>query len=475
MMHEVLTHLSLTRLAGLIRRRKVSALEVTKACLSQIELWQPRLNAFVEVEGSRALTVARRLDGQLRRNGPVGLLHGVPLAHKDLFYRRGKVCGAGSKIRANWTAPYTATVMQRLEAAGAIHLGRLHMAEFAADPTGHNAHLGPCRNPWDQAYITGGSSSGSGAAVAARLIFGALGSDTGGSIRVPAAANGIVGLMPSHGRVSRYGAVARAWSLDRIGPMARTAQDCARLLRVIAGPDPLDGMAAAEKAPNFEREMLRGVRGLTVGIADTFFFDNVTDDVGRALEAASRVLEELGAKIKRVPAPDPSALFLLNDLILKCEAAALHGKWLRERSEDYADYLRARLEGGLVIPATRYIEALMMRGPMLTEFLRQSFAKASVLFCPLIPHPLPTLEDVSIDGADPEDLARAAGLSNLTRLFNYLGVPAISVPCGFDRNGLPVAFQLVAPPFREDLLLSVAHAYQSATDWHQRVPQLERT
>jgi aspartyl-tRNA(Asn)/glutamyl-tRNA(Gln) amidotransferase subunit A len=461
---------SLTRVASLIRDGEISSVEATRSCLARIEAWQPKLNAFIAVEASAALAVARRLDNELRRRGPRGPLHGVPLAHKDMYYRRGKICSAGSKIRARWVAPFTATVMARLDAAGAVTLGRLSMAEFAADGTGHNQHYGPCRNAWNPAYMAGGSSSGAGAAVAARLAFGALGSDTGGSIRLPAAANGIVGLMPTQGRVSRHGAVPRSWSLDRVGPMARSARDCARLLRVIAGRDPHDGLSSSNPVPNYERLIAARIRGLTIGIPDDYFFDDVSPDVGKRLDDSLRVFRALGAKTARVRVPNPITLFQFNDLVMRCEAAVIHGRWLRERGGDYADYLQARLEGGLLIPATRYIEALTLRGPLLAQFLEQSLGKAAVLFCPLIAHSLPTLKQVSIDGAAPRALARAASLSHLTRLFNFLGVPALSAPCGFDRNGLPAAFQLVAPPFAEGLLLAFAHAYQRATDWHLRSP-----
>ncbi len=322
---------SLTRVASLIRDGEISSVEATRSCLARIEAWQPKLNAFIAVEASAALAVARRLDNELRRRGPRGPLHGVPLAHKDMYYRRGKICSAGSKIRARWVAPFTATVMARLDAAGAVTLGRLSMAEFAADGTGHNQHYGPCRNAWNPAYMAGGSSSGAGAAVAARLAFGALGSDTGGSIRLPAAANGIVGLMPTQGRVSRHGAVPRSWSLDRVGPMARSARYCARLLRVIAGRDPHDGLSSSNPVPNYERLIAARIRGLTIGIPDDYFFDDVSPDVGKRLDDSLRVFRALGAKTARVRVPNPITLFQFNDLVMRCEAAVIHGRWLRER------------------------------------------------------------------------------------------------------------------------------------------------
>lgn len=469
-MSDELAGLSLTEVAARIRRKKVSALEATRACLVRIQAWQPRINCFIEVEADAALDAARSLDRELARRGPRGPLHGVPMAHKDLFFRRGKVCSAGSQILRDWIAPYTATVMRRLEAAGAICLGRLNMAEFAADPTGHNAHYGACRNPWNPVYIPGGSSGGSGAAVAARLVYGALGSCTGGSIRLPAAANGVVGLTPTYGRVSRFGTIPRSWSLDHIGPLARTALDCARLTGVIAGHDRDDGASSRAPVPNFERAAKRGIKSLRIGVPRKHFYGDVSEDVGRALTESLGALKSLGVQIVPVSVPDPRPLYRLNDLIMKCEAAVIHGRWMRERPGDYSDYLLARLEPGLHIPATRYIEALTLRGRALAEFMDAVMSRVDALHCPVIPRPLPTLAEMDPAGADPVQLAKIGTLPNLTRLFNYYGVPSLSVPCGFSANGLPVAFQVAARPFDEETLFAVAHAYQGVTDWHRRTP-----
>jgi aspartyl-tRNA(Asn)/glutamyl-tRNA(Gln) amidotransferase subunit A len=461
---------SLIEIASLIRRKQVSSVEVTRACLERIEHWQPRINCFIAVDADDALKEARRLDRELVKRGPRGPLHGVVISQKDVFYRKGKVCSAGSEIRRNWVAPYSATVIERLQAAGAICLGRLNTAEFAGDPAGHNKHFGACRNPWNPAHITGGSSSGSGAAVAARLVYGALGTCTGGSVRLPAAANGVVGLTPTYGRVSRYGVVPRAWSLDHVGPLTRTALDCARLARVIAGRDSNDGSSLTERVPNFETAARRGIKGLRIGVPANHFYDTVTDDVRKALSHSLRVFRSLGAKIVRLKVPDPAPYYVLNDLITKCEGAVIHGKWLRERPQDYSEYLRARLEGGLHIPAARYIEALTLRGPALAEFLDGVMSKIDVLHCPVIPIPVPTLDDMDPSGADPKALEKTGRLPALTRIFNYLGVPSLAVPCGFADNGLPVSFQVVARPLDEARLFAVAHAYQGVTDWHQQMP-----
>ena len=289
-------------------------------------------------------------------------------------------------------------------------------------------------------------------------------------MRLPAAANGVYGLTPTYGRVSRYGVMPRAWSLDTVGPLTRTALDCARMTRVIAGYDPNDGTSRREPVSNYESAARRGVDGLRIGIPADYFYDTVTGDVKQALDQSLRVLRSLGARIVRVKVPDPAPYYRLNDLVMRCESAAFHGKWLREWPEDYSEYVRARLEAGLHIPATRYIEALTLRGKALADFLDSVMRKIDTLHCPVIPFPVPTLEEMDPSGADPETLEKTARLPGLTRIFNYLGVPSLNVPCGFAANGLPVSFQVVARPFNEAVLFTVAHAYQGVTDWHRQVP-----
>ena len=248
--------------------------------------------------------------------------------------------------------------------------------------------------------------------------------------------------------------------------------DCARILRVIAGRDANDGTSSREPVPNYEAASRRRVKGLRIGVPTNHFYDNVTADVGRALKESLRVFRSLGARVVRVRVPDPAPYFHCCDLIQKCESAVAHGRWLRERPQDYSEYFRARIEGGLHIPATRYIEALTMRGKALAAFLEAVMGRVDVLHCPVIPFPVPTLEEMNPAGADPEMLTKVGTLPGLTRIFNYFGVPALNVPCGFAANGLPVSFQVVARPFGESALLSVAHAYQGVTDWHRRVPSV---
>lgn len=278
--------LTLTEAAAAIAAKRLSSREVTQACLDRIARWQPRLNAFMSIEGEEALAEAEKADAELAKGHSRGLLHGVPLAHKDMFYYRGRIVTCGSLIRRHWIADTTATVLTRLRAAGTIRLGTLQMAEFAYGPTGHNSHFGPVCNPWHLDHITGGSSSGSGAAVAARLTYAALGSDTGGSVRMPAHFCGVTGLKTTVGRVSRAGAMPLSQSLDTVGPLARSAEDCALILSLVAGADAADPTCMDQPLPltDLAAATLRGIR---IGVPSTFYVDDLDSDTARALDETS--------------------------------------------------------------------------------------------------------------------------------------------------------------------------------------------
>ena len=465
------THLSLAEVAEAIATRRLSSEEVTRACLERAERLQPTLNAFIALEGDAALAAARAADAALAAGGPCGPLHGVPLAHKDMVYRAGRVCSCGSAIRRDWRPEHTATVLERLDAAGALELGRLNMAEFALGPTGHNAHYGHCHNPWHPAHVTGGSSSGSGAAVAARVVYGALGSDTGGSVRIPSAFCGLVGLKPTQGRVSRHGLMPLSFSLDQGGPLARTARDCARLARVIAGADPHDPTAAAVPVPDYEAGLERSVRGLRVGVPAAYFEDGAAPEVLAALAAAREVLRGLGCTLHPLELPESGRLTELANVIQSAEGAAVHRRWLAERPDDYAPQIRARLRPGLLIPATRYLDALALRGVLAEQTAREVFSRVDVLHVPTVPFPAPTIADTDVD-ASPGFRELLGRVARCTRPFNFLGLPALSVPMGFSGAGLPLGFQLVGRPFGEGLLFNLAHRYQQETDWHTRAPAL---
>ncbi len=467
--HDEVAALSLTALASAIRAKRISSVEATKACIARIENAQPLLNCFIAIEADAALERARQSDEDLSRGKIRGALHGVPLAHKDLFYRENKISTCGSKIHRGIVADHTATVIGRLEAAGALQLGTLNMAEFALGPTGHNEHYGHCRNPWNLEHISGGSSSGSGAAVAARLAYGALGSDTGGSIRIPAACCGVVGLKSTQTRVSRHGVMPLSFSLDCPGPLARTVHDCARLFSVIVGPDDNDPTTAVEPATDFEAALGANLKGLRIGVCIDAVEDDTMSDIRHTHEAALEVYRSLGAEITKVRMPDANHFGALANVIQKCESATVHGQWMRTRSNDYSEQVRSRIEAGLFLPAVRYIEALSLRGLFLREFVKQVFETVDALYLPTLPIPVPTISetDVKTGNAIPTMVATMTGL---TRWVNYLGLPALSVPCGFDCRGLPVGFQLIGRPFSEARLFNLGHQYQKATDWHERAP-----
>ena len=466
-----LIEMSLTEVATAIRRKKVSSVEVTKACIAQARRVQPTLNCFITVEEEEALKAARKADQILKRSARVGVLHGVPLAHKDMYYRAGKISTCGSQILRDYRPEITATVVERLAQAGAIWLGNLNMAEFAANPTGHNDHWGHCRNPWNPEHMTGGSSSGSGSAVGARACYGALGSDTGGSVRLPAAARGVVGLKPTYGLVSRYGIMPRSWSQDTVGPLTRTVRDCARITRVIAGADPNDPTCATAAQVDYEKELGGTIKGLKIGVPTNHYYDGATSDVQRCMEGSLSVFRSLGARVVEVQVPDPQELFLLSNTVSQSEAATMHGRWLRERPQDYSMFVRSRMEAGFHIPATTYLNALNLRAHLLAEFLASVYSKVDVLHTPVMVMPPPTIAETEPKAAG-DVTGIVARITRNTRPTNYLGLPALSVPAGFSTAGLPLAFQLMGRPFSEALLFRAAHLYQQETDWHVRVPSL---
>jgi aspartyl-tRNA(Asn)/glutamyl-tRNA(Gln) amidotransferase subunit A len=463
---------SLSEIADAIAARRITSVEAAEACLARIEIWQPRTNAFLRLYKDKALQQAHAMDAELAAGKRRGPLHGVPMAHKDMYYRKGELSTGGSAVRRDWRAPVTATALQKLDAAGVVELGFLNMAEFAAGPTGHNVHYGHCRNPWDGARVTGGSSSGSGASVAARLVYGALGSDTGGSIRLPASACGVVGMKATYGRVSRAGAVARSWSLDHVGPLTRTVRDNARMLAVIAGHDPNDSTTSEKPVPDYEALLEGGVAGLMIGLALPNDGPAPLDSqVGAAVQAAADLLGRVGAKVSTVTLPDFTALYRAAEVIVKCEAAAMHRPWMEKTPEAYASQVRTRMEAGFFIPATQYIDALRLRAHFVAEFLATSMEHVDAVLLPSIPFPIPTIEETDVEAkGGPATLSMVGRFTGLTRPFNTLGVPALSAPCGFDSNGVPIGMQLVGRPFDEALLYRIGHAYQGATGFHERVP-----
>lgn len=463
--------LTATEAADAVARGEVTAAALVRASLNRIAAHDGAVNSVIRLDAEATLAAAEAVDRARAAGRPLGPLAGVPMMHKDMYYRAGKVSSCGSRIRRDFVPGVTATVLARLDAAGAIDMGTLNMAEFAQNPTGHNAHFGHCHNPWNPPFCTGGSSSGSGAGVAARFFAAALGSDTGGSIRLPATICGVTGIKPTQTRVSRHGVMPLSFSADNVGPLARSARDAARILRVIAGHDPKDPTSAREAVPDYEAALTGDLRGVSVAVPEQWFFDGADAIVLAAFDAALAVLKARGARVARVSAPSLRAVGAYGAILSRVEGAAIHAQWMRERPGDYAVHLSARLYGGLAIPGHCYVEALSRRGPLLRQFCAEALSGHHLLATPTLRTRVPTLAETDID-ADPANWSRFMAVSANTRSFNYLGLPAVSIPCGFDDRGLPIGLQLAARPFGEARALAAADAYQRDTDWHRRLPPL---
>jgi aspartyl-tRNA(Asn)/glutamyl-tRNA(Gln) amidotransferase subunit A len=462
-------------IAAAIRAGKISPVEATRECLARIERRDGELRAFITVDHAGALETARRLEAEQGRGAWRGPLHGVPLAFKDLCFIRGLPTSCGTRSAEYFRAEQDCTVTARLAAAGAVTLGKLNMTELAMGPFGDNAHHGHAQNPWRAGHCAGGSSSGSAVAVAAGLALGAVGTDTGGSIRLPAAACGIVGLKPTYGRVSRTGAMPLSWSNDHVGPMARTVRDCALLLQVMAGPDPLDATSSPAPVPDYLASLGgpaglgRSFTGLRVGVAQNFFFQGIHAEMDAAVRTAAAVIARLGAHVSEVRLPDPQTMSDVTNIVSRSESSTIHARLLRERPHDVQPVVRSRLELGMQIPAHDYLQALRLRARLTRAFIAEVFAEVDVLVAPVIPEPAPPLAHAT-EGSVHELAARQGRFARLTRPFNGLGLPALSVPCGFSSAGLPLAFQIVGRPFDEPTVLRLGDAYQQETDWHTKRP-----
>jgi aspartyl-tRNA(Asn)/glutamyl-tRNA(Gln) amidotransferase subunit A len=462
--------LSCAELARAIAARRVTAVKAMEAALARAAAVQPKLNCFLRIDAEQALEAARLADRDIARGHARGPLHGVPMAHKDMYHRAGVASSWGGRIGPGRPAPATATALERLDGAGAIQFGVLNMAECAFGPTGHNYHYGHCRNAWDPERITGGSSSGSGTAVAARASFAALGSDTGGSIRLPATFCGIAGVKPTYGRVSRAGAMPLSYSMDTVGPLARTVEDCALILGALAGQDARDPTTDPRAVPDYMAALGRPVAGLTVGRPRQYYYQGCDDEIAALMEASLEVFRKLGARVVEVDLPEMDGWNAAGSMIISAEAAALHGNWLRTRPQDYSPQVRARLESGLALPAASYIDSLRLRGPALASFCSAVFSRVDVLHAPVVSFQTPTIAETDVGGG-PKMAQLLAQVTRLTRPANYLGVPTLSVQAGFTRSGMPVGMQLLGRPFDEATLFALGHAFQGATGFHSRAPK----
>jgi len=454
----------IAELAPRIAAGEVSPVALTEAALARIEALNPALNAFMTVTADRALAAARTAEAEIAEGRYRGPLHGVPLAVKDLFATEGVRTTGGSKLLADWVPDHDAAVVERLKAAGAVLLGKTGMHELAYGTTSNNALYGPVRNPWDPTCHPGGSSGGSAAAVAAGLAYGALGSDTGASIRQPAACCGIVRLKPSFGRISKFGALPLSWSLDHIGPMTRSVADAALMLQALAGPDPRDPNCADRPVPDYLAGLGTGVAavgGKRIALARGFFFADCDPEVAAAVTAAARTLEDLGARIEEIELPELDSAYLTGGITIACEAAAYHAKNLRERPEAFSEELRGSLELGAFYSAVDYLQAQRVRRQV-CEAIRSAMAPFDAVLSPTSPVPA-----TPIDDSPPGH----SGLRHRNTIpFNLTGLPAISLPCGVTGAGLPIGLQIAGAAFDEAGILAIAQAFEAASDWQGRPP-----
>lgn len=466
-----LVFLSIEQAGRLIRSRKISPVELLEAVLARIERLDPKINAFITMLADEARRGARQAEREILRGRYRGPLHGVPIALKDNFWTRGIRTTAGSKILRDFVPEADSTVAQRLARAGAVLIGKTNLHEFAYGVTTENPHFGPTRNPWALDRIPGGSSGGSAAAIAAGLCLGSVGTDTGGSIRIPSALCGIAGLKPTYGRVSCYGVVPLARSLDHVGPLARTVADVAILLRAIAGRDPLDSTTVRKPVPNYAGALQARLGRFRLGRPRNYFFDHLDGEVERALEAAVLELEKLGAKIEEVSLPhiedsvEPSTHLALAEATRFHEAAG----YFPARAEDYGEDVRKRLIMGDEVRAVNYLAALEARGRVAEDF-QSALDRVDALLAPTVPVAAPKLGEKVIAIGSEEESVRSA-LVRLNRPANFVGLPALSIPCGFTRDGLPIGLQLIGRAWEEARLLRIAHAYEQATEWHKRHPR----
>ncbi len=482
-----MAHTTLTELAAQLAAKACSSVELTQEYINKINKLNKDLGCFISVDPERSLAQARAADAR-RAAGQSGPLTGLPIAHKDIFCTRGWLTTCGSRMLSNFVAPYDAHVVERCNAAGMVTLGKTNMDEFAMGSSNETSWFGPVRNPWQRDCVPGGSSGGSAAAVAARIAPAATGTDTGGSIRQPAALTGICGLKPTYGVVSRYGMIAFASSLDQAGPMAHTAEDLALLLNTMAGHDPRDSTSLERPAEDYRRDLARPLQGLRIGLPQEFFTDGVAPDVQRAVEGAVTEYRKLGATVVDVSLPNMGLSVPVYYVLAPAEASSnlsrFDGVRYGHRAAEYADlldmYKRTRAEGfgaevkrriliGTYVLSHGYYDAYYIRAQKLRRLIAQDFSEAfkrcDVIMGPTTPT---TAFRIGEKSNDPVQMY----LSDIyTIAVNLAGLPGMSIPCGFDGGGLPVGLQIIGNYFDEARMLNVAHQYQLATDWHQRAPE----
>jgi aspartyl-tRNA(Asn)/glutamyl-tRNA(Gln) amidotransferase subunit A len=479
-------NLSLQQIGDALRAKQISSVELTQLYLDRIATHNPVLNAYVTVEGHKSLAQAKAADAMLA-NGTAQALTGIPIAQKDIFCAQGWRTTCGSKMLDNFIAPYDAHVISQFNAAGAVNLGKTNMDEFAMGSSNETSYFGPVRNPWDIKAVPGGSSGGAASAVAARLCAAATGTDTGGSIRQPAALCGISGIKPTYGTVSRYGMIAFASSLDQAGPMARSAEDCALMLNVMTGHDPRDSTSLQRDKEDYTSDLSRPLKGLRIGLPREFFAAGLSQDVGQSVQAAVAEYQKLGATVVDISLPNAKLAVPVYYVLAPAEASSnlsrFDGVRYGYRAPDYTDltdmYEKTRAQGfgeevkrrimiGTYVLSHGYYDAYYLQAQKIRRLIAQDFVEAfkqcDVIMGPTSPS---TAFELNAKSDDPVQMY----LSDIyTIAVNLAGLPGMSIPCGTGANGLPVGLQIIGDYFKEAQMLNVAHQYQLATDWHQRAP-----
>ena len=469
MQTEELAFTSIAELAPLIRKKEISPVEVTQVYLDRIDRLNDEYLAYLTILRDAALTAARNAEQEIVHGQYRGPLHGIPIALKDLFAVKGVRMTCGSKILADHVADHDATVVSRLNQAGTVLLGKLNMHEFAWGGTSLNPHYGTPRNPWDLTRLPGGSSGGSAVAMAAGLAMGTLGTDTGGSVRIPASLSGIVGLKPTYGRVSRFGVYPLSHSCDHVGPMVRAVGDAAVLLHAIAGPDPKDPTASHVSVPDYTLALKKDIHGLRLGVPQEYFFEDIEPAVREGVQAAVQHLSSLGATVEEVSIPSIQHVIASSTAIIAAEAYEIHAQTAQTRSQDYSPDVRTRLLLGACVQASHYLKAQRFRALLRQEML-DVLDRVDALITPTTVLVASKIDEPTVR-IDDQEFVVAAHIARATRPFNMTGLPAISVPCGFTPEGLPIGLQIVGRPFEETTVLHVAYAYEQSTAWHERHPK----
>ncbi len=460
-----LRDLTLLELAERLRKRETSPLEIVRFLLYRIRRTEDRLKAYVTVCEESALKLAEAAEIQLRAGHDLGPLHGLPVSVKDLFETEGIRTTCGSRLMHDYVPKIDCTVVKRLKASGAIVLGKTNTHEFAL-----GGITPPTRNPWNLNRIPGGSSGGSAAALAAGSAIATTGSDTGGSIRIPASFCGVVGFKPTYGRVSRAGIFPESWSLDHAGPIARSVEDAALLLRIMAGRDELDPTSSELPVPDYVEQLKQGVAGMRIGIPANHFFEQCQSEVAEAVNKAVDVLRDLGCRMVTFEFPHVPEIMAAYTTLDSCEASAYHERSIEKRAGDYQPDVRLLLEQGLFIPATYYIQALRTRALIFPKIM-SLFKQFDVMVTPSQPMAAPEVGQRSLRFDGVEESVDSALVRYLAP-FNLTGLPALSIPCGFTGDALPIGMQIIGKAYDEPTVLRVAYAYEQATDWHRRVPDL---